>query len=75
MSELNIHDIPVTDLKRGLSEIKKAIKKTTGLGPVWKLNKSQVINRIHKLNYRYRASDDTLRTDSFIRKKPTVYLL
>jgi len=58
-------------LKKGLGQIKK--KLTEKIGPVWKLKKSQVINKIKSLKYTYDPSDKSLRSSkqSAMKRMPT----
>lgn len=59
-------------LKKGLSKIKSAL--TGQVGPVWKLKKNEVINKIKKLNYKYDSNKGELTTNSMIRKLSRVKL-
>jgi hypothetical protein len=59
-------------LKKALSSIKKDIN--SKLGPIWKLDKPKLINKLKQLNYKYDSNKKILYTDSMIRKPRKIYL-
>ena len=58
-------------LKKGLVKIKRALNEK--VGPVWKLKKPQVINKIKDLKYSYDEGSKSLRASkqSAMIRKPT----
>ncbi len=59
-------------LKKSLSSIKKDV--TQKFGPIWKLDKPKLINKLKQLNYKYDPIKKILYTDSMIRKPRKIYL-
>tara|TARA_B100001094_G_scaffold20633_1_gene17469 strand:+ start:65 stop:277 length:213 start_codon:yes stop_codon:yes gene_type:complete len=59
-------------LKKGLSKIKKSLNEK--VGPVWKLKKPQVINKLKDLKYSYDEPSKSLKASksSAMIRKPTV---
>lgn len=53
-------------LKKSLSRIKKDVNEK--FGPIWKLDKPKLINKLKQLNYKYDSNKKILYTDSMIRK-------
>ena len=66
-----MEQVQVVKLKKGLSKIKKIL--TDKVGPVWKLKKPQVINKLKDLNYSYDERSKTLQASksSAMIRKPT----
>jgi hypothetical protein len=58
-------------LKKGLVQIKKQL--TKNIGPVWKLPKKDVIEKIKSLKYSYDKKDNSLRASksSAMKRMPT----
>tara|TARA_B100001094_G_C18146669_1_gene781163 strand:- start:853 stop:1065 length:213 start_codon:yes stop_codon:yes gene_type:complete len=58
-------------LKKGLGQIKKQL--TKNIGPVWKLPKKDVIDKIKSLKYSYDEKDNSLRASkkSAMKRMPT----
>ena len=59
-------------LKKALSKIKKDVNRN--FGPIWKLDKSKLINKVKQLNYKYDSNKKILYTDSMIRKTRRIVL-
>ncbi len=54
-----MYKVPATRLKKGLSKIKKTLNDK--IGPVWKLKKNQVVNKLQDLGYNYNKEKKELR--------------
>ena len=54
-----MENVAVLRLKKGLSKIKKSLNQK--IGPVYKLNKGQVINKLQNLGYNYDLDKQELR--------------
>jgi len=59
-------------LKKALSRIKKDVNEK--FGPIWKLDKPKLINKVKQLNYKYDPNKKLLYTDSMIRKTRRILL-
>ena len=67
-----MENVSTIKLKKGLSKIKKDLN--SKFGGVWKLKKPQLVTKIKSLGYKYNENNNTLTTDSMIRKLRKVEL-
>lgn len=63
--------VSVARLKKGLSKIKKDLSQT--VGPVWSLNRAQVVSKLTGLGYSYDQDSKTLKItpSKAMRRKPS----
>lgn len=54
-----MENVSANKLKKGLSKIKKSLNNK--IGPVWKLKKNEVVNKLEDLGYSYNEKKNELR--------------